>query len=516
MTQSSDTWDAIVIGSGMGGLSCAAALARMGQKVLVVEQHYVAGGLTQTFFRGGFRWDVGVHYLGEMGPGGEARAILDWLSGGAIEFASMGDVYDILHFPGGFELQVARTQDAYQAELKKHFPNSAAEIDAYFGALAEADGATRAIFAGRAMPRPLAGIYRFWRGREIGRWWGRASAEVLRETISDPKLRAVLSAQRANYGGMDLSATSFGLQALITRHYFNGAYYPVGGAKVFAEKLVPVIEQAGGAIRLKAKVCELLVEKGAVLGVRLEDGEEIRAPKTFSDAGARNSVAMLPEELRKSEWAHAILSFAPSPCHVALYLGFEGDIAAHGATSANHWFHETWDMDAGLWRDPSGETTSPGVFVSFPTLKDPAHVEGAKRRHTGEIVAMVDWASFVRWRNSSRNDRPQDYKTFKEAIERNLMAQFARYFPALAPMATAQELSTPLSTVAFTGAPQGAIYGIEVSPRRFLSDSLRPRTPIPGLFLTGQDVVTPGVTGAMMGGVLAAAAVEPRILPHIH
>ena len=104
---------------------------------------------------------------------------------------------------------------------------------------------------------------------------------------------------------------------------------------------------------------------------------------------------------------------------------------------------------------------------------------------------------------------------FKAAIERNLLAQFARRFPALAPMVVAHELSTPLTTLSFTGAQQGGVYGLEVSPRRFLSESLRAQTPIPGLFLAGQDVVTPGVTGAMMGGVFAAAAIEPRVYPHL-
>ena len=106
-------------------------------------------------------------------------------------------------------------------------------------------------------------------------------------------------------------------------------------------------------------------------------------------------------------------------------------------------------------------------------------------------------------------------KREQAAIERNLMAQFARHFPALAPMVVARELSTPLTTFSFTGAQQGAVYGLEASPRRYLSESLRARTPVPGLFLTGQDVVTPGVTGAMMGGVLAASAIEPQVYPHI-
>jgi all-trans-retinol 13,14-reductase len=498
----------------MGGLACAAALARMGQKILVVEQHYVAGGLTQTFSRDGFRWDVGVHYLGEMNPGGESRKLIDWLSGGAIDFASMGDVYDILHFPDNFELKVPRTEAAFHAALQSRFPQSSKGLDAYFAALADAERAIRAVFVQRGLPSALAGIFGLWRRRAISRWVGRTSADAFAETIDDVKLRAVLSAQRANYGGMALDRTSFGVQALVTRHLFNGASYPVGGGKIFAEKLIPVIEQAGGAVRLRTKVLKILVEKGVAVGVELDDGAQIRAKNLFSDAGARNTILLLPAEGQSSAWAQDILALAPSPCHLVLYLGLQGDIEANGASTANHWIHETWDVDDGVWRDPAG-SPSPGLFVSFPSLKDPAHAPGPRQRHTAEVLAVADWASFARWEESRRLDRPDDYKAFKAEIERRLFAQFARHFPALAPLAVARELSTPLSTLSFTGARQGGSYGLDVSPRRFLSESLRARTPIPGLFLTGQDVVSPGVTGAMMGGVLAAAAVQPRIFRHL-
>jgi all-trans-retinol 13,14-reductase len=338
---------------------------------------------------------------------------------------------------------------------------------------------------------------------------------VLHELVHDPKLRAVLLAQRANYGGLAANESSFGVHATVMRHYFNGAYYPVGGAKAFADALVPVIEQASGKIRLRAKVQEFLVENEAVVGVRLDDATEIRAQPVFSDVGARNTVGLLPPEMRESEWAREILSFAPSVCHVGLYLGLEGDIGANGASSSNHWFHETWAIDASPWEDPMAEPSSPGLFVSFPSLKDPAHDPGDKQRHTAEIVAMTSWNAFAAWRDSTHGHRPEAYWALKAAIERNLLSQFARHFPALASMVVAHELSTPLTTSSFTGAQEGAIYGLEASPRRFLSNSLRAKTPVPGLFLTGQDVVTPGVTGAMMGGVLAAAALEPRIYPRL-
>ena len=193
----------------------------------------------------------------------------------------------------------------------------------------------------------------------------------------------------------------------------------VGGAKVFADALIPVIERAGGAIRLKAKVREFLVENGAVVGVRLEDGTQTRAPRVFSDAGARNSVDLLPADMRNSEWAREIQSFAPSVCHVGLYLRLEGDIRATGASASNHWFHETWDIGSGVWHDPTAEPSAPGLFVSFPSLKDPAHDPGDKQRHTAEIVATTSWDTFAQWRDSTHRNRPDDYAAFKSAISPN-------------------------------------------------------------------------------------------------
>jgi all-trans-retinol 13,14-reductase len=277
-----------------------------------------------------------------------------------------------------------------------------------------------------------------------------------------------------------------------------------------------VVTAAGGELRLGARAERLLAENGAVVGVRLADGTEVRSPRVFSDAGVLNTVGnLLPDELRASDWAREVLSLRPSVCHIGLYLGLEGDIRANGATASNHWFYESWELDAGLWRDPFAQAAPPGMFVSFPSLKDPHHDPGAKQRHTVEIVAMTHWEAFSQWTNSEFGNRPEEYAAFKELIERNLLAQFVRCFPALAPMVVYHELSTPLSTAAFTGARQGAIYGLETSPRRFLSPSLRAKTPIPGLVLTGQDVASPGVTGAMMGGVLAAAAIEPRLFAHL-
>ena len=94
------------------------------------------------------------------------------------------------------------------------------------------------------------------------------------------------------------------------------------------------------------------------------------------------------------------------------------------------------------------------------------------------------------------------------------MESFAAKFPALAPMVVYKELGTPLATASFTGHEKGGFYGVETTPRRILSSALNARTPAHGLFLTGQDVMTPGIAGTLVGGILGAAAVDPRVMQH--
>jgi len=505
----STRFDAIVIGSGIGGLACAAALARHAKRVLVLEQHYVAGGFTHTFERQGFTWDVGVHYLGRMGPGQPVRRVLDWLSGGTIEFASMGEVYDVAQYPDAFRFAFRRPAQTLVADLKQAFPASEADIDRWFATLSQARAHAQAPFVLHSVPKPAVPLIAWLKREGLRKWWGRTTAEVLCECISDPRLRAVLATQWGDYGTLP-SHSSFGMHATLVDHYLEGGWYPVGGATAFARGLIPVIEAAGGAVRVGADVVRVLIEAGRAVGVELADGSRERARHVVSDAGVHTTLtALLPPEWRESEWGREVLGFEPSASLMSLYLGLEGDIASAGASTCNHWIFQTWDHEHALWQDPFDQPEPPVIFVSFPSLKDPHHTGN---KHTAEVVTSVSWEPFSGWQNTERGRRPEDYAAYKDLVERRLLERFGRSFPQLAPLIRYHELSTPLSTLHFTRHERGAVYGLETTPRRFLSRALHVKTPVPGLYLAGQDPCSPGVAGAMMGGVLAASAIEPRVL----
>lgn len=509
------SWDAVVVGSGIGGLTAAAALATLGRRVLVLERHAQAGGLTQTFERQGWRFNVGVHYLGGFGPGEPNRRVLDRLCGGRIEMAPIRGAYDRIRMPG-LTLPFTPPRSALVAVLKDTFPREADGIDRYFEAIDRAAAAMSALFTLRCTPQLVAAPVAWLKRGEIARWVGRTTWDVVRECTGDPRLQAALTAQWLDYGSRPKDS-SFGAHAIVTKTYLDGAWVPVGGSGVFARELGRTIAEAGGAIRTRAEVAAIDVRERRVIGVTLCGGERIDARCVISDAGAHNTLRMLPSAEVDYAWAQDVTELEVSTGYVGLYLGLAGDIAHAGADTANTWIYESWDVNR-AWDDPAQQARAPALFVAFPSLRDPAHEPGPLQRHTGEIVALVDWSRFARWDRSEDAEtapdaaaREAEYAAFKEQLTQNLLAQFGEHFPALAPMVQFSAASTPVTVATFTGAEHGAMYGLATTPQRFLSTALRPRTPIGGLMLAGQDACTPGVTGAMMGGLMAAASVEPKL-----
>ena len=511
---SNNEFDVIVIGSGMGGMTTATALSRMEHRVLLLERAQTIGGLTHTFSRDGFSWDVGLHYCGMFGHDEPGDKVLDWLSRETVKFQSIGTVYDTIHFPDGFEIAVGRPAEAYKSELKERFPDNAEEIDAYFEALVSGEEAIRLVSAERSLPKPLRSAHRRWNKKKIERWCGRTTSEVIGEYISDPRLAAVLSAQWGTYGGIP-EQSSFGIHALIIRHYLEGAGYPVGGAGSIAAGLVPVIESAGSSARPETMVDEILINDGRAIGVRTISGQEFEAPAIVSAIGAGETVdRLLPREISEQEWAVEIAAMKPSICHFEMFLGFEGDIEKLGATRSNHWFFESWDTNDGLWTNTKNPIQM--MFVSFPSLKDAKHDPGPSQRQTGQFMVLTDWPTVADFALGGAEEDPDKWAAFKDDVQARMLAFFANKFPALAPLVVCRVFGTPLATAKFTAHEKGGFYGLETTPRRIMSDALRPRTPVPGLYLTGQDVLTPGIAGSLFSGMLTAAAIDPRVYTKMH
>ena len=503
-------WDAIVVGSGIGGLSVAATLAKLASKrVLVLERHYTAGGFTHTFRRPGYEWDVGVHYIGGVShPRAMNRRLLDFITDGELDWADMGDVYDRIIL-GESSYDLVKGVENFRAQMHDYFPRDRDAINQYLEKVIATSKKAQLFFAEKAVPPVVSTLFGGMMRRPSLKEATRTTREVLEEITQNQELIGVLTGQFGDYGLVP-SKSSFFMHAMLVSHYFHGAGYPVGGSSRIAETILPVIERAGGEVVTNAEVAEILIEGGRAVGVKLLDGRELRAPKVISDAGALNTFGhLLPEETsRATGLPEKVDAVGPSIGHLSLYVGLTGTTEELELEKTNLWVYRDHKHEENFERfEADVNAPLPVVYLSFPSAKDPDFDQRYPGHSTIEALTLGTGDVFERWKNTSWNKRGAEYEELKASLSERLLDTLYKHAPATRGKVEIAELSTPLTTRNFAAHPHGEIYGLQHTPERWRHRWLRPRTPIKGLYLTGSDVVTAGLMGALMGGMICSSAV---------
>ena len=629
--------DAVVIGSGIGGLTTAALLAKEGQVVLVLEQHDTAGGCTHTFVDRGFEFDTGVHYVGgEIWCPGKtgSRLLLDRTTSaapsGGVHWTRMAPIVDCaLQPPAAGEAAggawrrwpMPSGKAALRAALLARFPGEARALDAYFAAVASQQDAAGLYFAAKAIKgwlpdwlntrvvAPLMGC----RHRKLS---DRTVADVLEETGASDALRSVLLYHWGNYGLVE-SKASWAIHAMVANHYFEGGAYPTGGSAEIARRIIPTITASGGAVLVRCPVAHIATNaRGEAVGVQLSPKHGsalIRARCVIAACGAAATFGPLLAKAAAMEgngvaaaiatpraaladsalWGEAATSKQRSTAHVMLFVALNGTQEELALAATNYWFstgggdhiaaHEAYVASAraaivaaaeGLARHKRGvargaaaveaaraadaagapveEARGPAgevpyapfidpewakyaaaaaaarrgegapflrapkapfsaVFLSFPSTKDGDWSRRWPGKSTAHIIAECPYSLFAKWKDTRHRKRGAEYNALKAELSAQLLAPMLREFPHLAGRIAFAELGTPLSTSFYIGQACGESYGLAHTPARFRQQWLTPATAIPNLYLSGADVLSAGVMGAQVGGLLAAVAACPKV-----
>ncbi len=509
--QAEHTYDVIVIGSGIGGLTSAALLAKINhKKVLILEKHWIPGGLTHEFRRGDYHFDVGLHYVGEMQRGDLPRQVFDFISDGRLDWEKLPTVFERFVYPD-FTFEVADDEAAYTAALVKQFPDENAPIRAYFKAIHRAAAWSQRQFLRPVMPAWVQPFIRLSNlpGKKLALSTTRT---ILDKYFNDPQLKAVLASQWGDYG-LPPADSAFAIHALIVHHFLNGAWFPKGGSTRVARSILPVIEARGGRCLVNHEAVRILVHDNRAVGVAVETIKGARresltfsAPIVISNVGADLTYNKLLPASIPIPFLDELHRFRCACSAVTLYIGFKDDPRALGFNGENHWIFTGYDHD-GLLHDTNAllEGRCRACYLSFPSLKN-----SDAKSATAEIICFTEYAHFTQWQDKPWRNRGKAYDGLKRTIADGMVKLVESHYPGFSELIAFQELSTPLTIRNFTSREHGMMYGLPAVPARYGLDWLTPQTPVPGLYLSGSDVCAVGIVGALMGGVSAAAAVTGR------
>lgn len=502
------SYDAIVIGSGIGGLTTAALLSQSGKKVLVLEQHYTAGGFTHSYDRNGYEWDVGVHYIGDMGADTIAKQVMDRITGGKLHWAPMDACYDRGFF-GKDTFDFVAGKENFIVNLEKRFPQEKAAIRKYLKLLGKIGDGMQMSTLAKLVPPTLSGWLKPVTNLVLPKEMNQTTYEVLRKLTSNEELIAILCTQWGDYG-VPPKQSSFLIHALVARHYLYGGYYPIGGASQIAATIIPTIQASGGEVFTYARVKEIIVENGKAVGVLMEEGTRILSPMVVSSAGVLNTFEkLLPANVSKQlGYDKLVKQVKPSCGHLGMYIGLKEDAEQLQLPRTNFWVYPDYQHDRNVdafFNDSS--KPFPVVYISFPSAKDPTFTERYPGRSTIEIVAPVPYGEFDPWAEKPWGKRGEDYEALKEAYAQRMLEVLYDKVPQIRGKIDYYEVSTPLSTNYFCEYQYGEVYGLNHDTERFAQSWLQVQTKVPGLYLTGQDILSCGVVGAMMAGCVTAIKV---------
>ena len=505
-------FDTIVIGSGAGGLTTALCLAKAGQKVLVLEQHYVPGGWCHSFYLNGYRFSPGVHYIGMLEKG-ESTSDL---------YESLGIANDLVFFkmnPAAYEhcwigqerVDMPAGIDQLRDSLTKRFPAERKGIKKYLKVVQQVSRQLQLI---PKMNGLWDNITIPFRTLQLGKYGLFSLKKVIGWHIKDPLLQKVLNIQCGDHG-LPPARASFPLHCAVMDHYFNGGFYPAGGGASIVKAMTTAIKKNGGEIRTGQAVKNIIVEPGKAKkgfqasGVQLENGEIIHATRVVSNADPENTYTkMIGKQYLSKSLQKKLSKTKYSVTSLSLFLTVDMDVAAAGLDSGNIWMIRNQDMDQ-LFEDMNStdiltEDEFPGLFISCTTLKDPLSFNG--RHHTIEAITYIGYEAFAKFSKLSDYHSPM-YAKYKDRVCDKLLNSLEKVVPGIRNHIVQMELGTPMTNEYYIQSTNGSVYGTEKGFWQTGPFSYRNKSEIANLYLCGASVLAHGVAGASYSGVQTAATI---------
>ena len=350
-------------------------LARAGQKVAVIEQHYVPGGWCHSFYIDGHRFSPGVHYIGGLDKGESTSNLYEGLgiANDLVFFRMNKDAYEHCWI-GDERIDMPAGIENLSDFLSKKFPHEKKGIHKY---LKLVKTVSKELFLIPKMNGFWDNITIPYRTRHLGKYGLFKLKRVIGWFIKDPLLQNVLNIQCGDHG-LPPSKASFPFHCALMDHYFNGGFYPMGGGAAIVKAMTNSIKAYDGEIRTGVAVKRILVQgehKKEAIGVELQNGEIIRAKTIISNADPSATYKLVGHQNLSKKLLKKLETTRYSVTSLMFFITVDMDVRQAGIDSGNIWFMPNKDMD-GIYEDLTKvsileKDEFDSLFISCSSLKDP-------------------------------------------------------------------------------------------------------------------------------------------------
>ena len=478
----------IIIGSGLGGLSCGVILARAGYEVTVLEQGTQVGGCLQCFSRRGGKFETGMHFIGSASEGQTLDRLLNFIEVKPDITLSQLDTtgYDVVSLCGQ-HFRFANGREAFIEQMSQYFPSQRDALVSYYD-LVEKVASASSMHSLKNVETDAA-IKMEYQLRTIN--------EVIDEVITDPLLAKVLVGNLPLYAA-EKDKTPFATHAFIMDFYNQSAYRIVGGSDKVAASLVKTIGRYGGRVLTRSKATKIVCDDTHATHVEVNGEELLEADIVISDAHPMRTLELLDTNLIRPAFRKRINAIPQTVGGFSVYLRFKENTVPYmnsnfyGYLTDSPWNCEHYD-----------DASWPKGYLYMHLCHEP-QPQFAK---TGVILSYMQMSDVEKWKGTRVGHRGEDYEAFKHEKAERLIAALEREFPALRGQIADYYTSTPLTYQDYTGTEGGGMYGIAKDVSLGAACRVPHRTRVPNVLQTGQNINSHGILGVMVGTIVTCTEI---------
>lgn len=475
-------YDVVIIGSGLGGLLCGNILSKEGMNVCILEKQHQFGGNLQTFKRDGKIFDTGIHYVGGLSEGQNTHqyfkyfGIADKLNLKRLDI----NAFDKINFEGKTYLY-AQGYDNFIETLAKDFPTERNAIIEYVKKIREICDRFPLYNI-----RPNLGL-----DNEL-QYFETSIGDFLNSITQNKTLQNVLAGNNMLYAGIQ-DKTPVGIHALITNSLIESAYQFVGGSQQVADLLIETIKDNGGTLINNSEVQKLELNDGKIESAILSNGDVIEADNFISTIHPAHTLKMTDTKILRKSYRSRINELDETMSIFVLYASLKPNSFKYQNCNYYHFNDDSvWNVSnysINRWPQNYLFLTSPGSITD-------------KYAETAIAMSYMHYDDVKQWENSGIGKRGKEYEAFKKQKAEKLIEQIDLQYPNFKSSISKYYTSTPLTIKDYTGSKYGSMYGIMHDSNNPLKTKISPKTKIPNLLLSGQNVNIHGFLGVTIGSVL--------------